>query len=70
MVANKTYVDKIISFAQKKGITPAQTELNWIGTLSNDSNMPTIMPIPSAKSKGRVAENLQTLPLFSAEEMK
>ncbi|OAX83439.1 hypothetical protein ACJ72_02202 [Emergomyces africanus] len=70
LAANKKFVGKIESFAQRKGITPAQTALNWIRTLSNDSNMPTIIPIPSAKSKERVAENLQTLPLFSAEEMK
>ncbi|KKZ67248.1 pyridoxine 4-dehydrogenase [[Emmonsia] crescens] len=70
LAANQKFVDEVASFSQKKGITPAQTALNWVRTLSNDSNMPTIIPIPSAKSKERVAENLQTLPLFSAEEMK
>ncbi|EGC42997.1 pyridoxal reductase [Histoplasma capsulatum var. duboisii H88] len=70
LAANQEFVDDVISFAERKKITPAQAALNWVRTLNNDKNMPTIIPIPSAKSKERVSENLQTLPPFSAEDMK
>ncbi|PGH15555.1 hypothetical protein AJ79_02337 [Helicocarpus griseus UAMH5409] len=68
--ANQKFIDGIVSLAQRKGMTAAQVALNWIRTLSNDSNMPTIIPIPGATTNERVTENLRTLPLFSAEEMK
>ncbi|ODH44689.1 hypothetical protein ACO22_00846 [Paracoccidioides brasiliensis] len=70
MATNIIFIENVKSFAQRKGITAAQAALNWERTLSNSSNMPTIIPIPGATTKERVMENMQTMPLFSAEEMR
>jgi pyridoxine 4-dehydrogenase len=60
---NLELVDKLKSFAEKMGVTPAQLALAWIRATSNSDQAGTIIPIPGATSTGRVEENTTVVPL-------
>lgn len=49
---NMKIVDKLSAIASKKGITPAQLALAWVGAQGDD-----IIPIPGTKSIARLDEN-------------
>lgn len=51
--ANQALVDVILSFAEQKGITPAQIALAWLL-----AKKPWIVPIPGTTKRSRLEENL------------
>ncbi|OTB15811.1 hypothetical protein K445DRAFT_317457 [Daldinia sp. EC12] len=60
---NLELVDKLKSFAEKAGVTPAQLALAWIRSISNSPQAGTIIPIPGATRVERVEENSKTVVL-------
>lgn len=52
--ANMQLTKKLISLAEKKGITPAQMALAWLLAKGND-----IVPIPGTRNQGRLKENIE-----------
>ncbi|KAI1655193.1 putative pyridoxal reductase [Daldinia decipiens] len=63
---NLELVDKLKSFAEKAGVTPAQLALAWIRAVSNSPQAGTIIPIPGATRVERVEENSKNV-LLSPE---
>lgn len=68
--ANKFLIDEVLELAKKKGMTGAQIALAWIKSLNGRPGMPTIIPIPGGKTKEKVTENMQDVPLLTAAEME
>ncbi|KXX75852.1 Pyridoxal reductase [Madurella mycetomatis] len=64
---NLDLVNKIVAFAEKKGVTPAQLALAWIRSYSNTGNCGTIIPIPGATKAYRVKENCTPVELSAQE---
>jgi len=64
---NLKLVEQIEGIAKGKGVTSAQVAIAWIRYLGNQSDMPTIIPIPGASTDTRVRENSQDVTLTSEE---
>lgn len=60
---NLELVDKIVSLATKKGVTPAQLTLAWLLAQGDD-----IFPIPGTRRQDRLVENLDSLKIVLTKE--
>ncbi|KAI1393293.1 putative pyridoxal reductase [Hypoxylon trugodes] len=65
---NLELVDKLKSFAEKTGVTPAQLALAWIRATANSAQAGTIIPIPGATSPTRVEENTKNVQLSPTDK--
>jgi len=65
---NLDLVDKVKSFATKKGVTPAQLALAWIRAHSNTGDVGNLIPIPGATAARRVIENTQVVEITAEEK--
>jgi pyridoxine 4-dehydrogenase len=67
---NLKLVKEVEEMAAQKSVTPAQIALGWIVAQSGKPGFPTIMPIPGATTKSRIAENLSPAELSDADMAK
>lgn len=66
---NMKFTNKVVDFAEKKGLTPAQVAIGWLTNISGKNGNPTIIPIPGTTSVGRLQENSKVVTL-SEEDLK
>lgn len=69
MEQNIKLVDEVNKLAARKGVAPVQIALAWILSLSEQPEMPTIIPIPGGSTRDKVTQNLQGIPRLDETEM-
>jgi aryl-alcohol dehydrogenase-like predicted oxidoreductase len=55
LVKNRALVEKLVEFARRRGLTPAQVALAWL--LSKNDGKTVVVPIPGTKRPKYVREN-------------
>lgn len=64
---NLELVEKLKSFATRKGCTPAQLALAWVRGFNGKKGFPQVLPIPGATRSDRVEENTKVFTLSEEE---
>lgn len=66
---NLKLAQQVEAVASDKACTPAQLAINWVSNMSNDPELPLVIPIPGATTIARVEENSKVVKL-TEEEME
>ncbi|EHK19449.1 uncharacterized protein TRIVIDRAFT_171840 [Trichoderma virens Gv29-8] len=64
---NLKLVQQVEQFASQKSCTPAQVAINWVRSLTNDPELPLVVPIPGSSTVARVEENAKVVELTKEE---
>ncbi|UKZ83978.1 hypothetical protein TrVFT333_011794 [Trichoderma virens FT-333] len=64
---NLKLVQQVEQFASQKSCTPAQVAINWVRSLTNDPELPLVVPIPGSSTVARVEENAKVVELTKGE---
>lgn len=65
---NLKLVQQVEHFASDKACTPAQVAINWVRSMTNNPELPLVVPIPGSSTLARVSENAKVVE-FTKEEM-
>ncbi|KAL6821443.1 NADP-dependent oxidoreductase domain-containing protein [Trichoderma camerunense] len=65
---NLKLVEQVEQFANQKSCTPAQVAINWVRNMSNNPELPLVIPIPGSSTVPRVEENARVVE-FTKEEI-
>ncbi|KAL7931344.1 NADP-dependent oxidoreductase domain-containing protein [Trichoderma chlorosporum] len=65
---NLKLVQKVEQFASQKSCTPAQVAINWVRSMTDNSELPLVLPIPGSSTVPRVEENARVVE-FTKEEL-
>ncbi|PKK41794.1 hypothetical protein CI102_12337, partial [Trichoderma harzianum] len=66
---NLKLVEQVEQFANQKSCTPAQVAINWVRNMSNNPELPLVIPIPGSSTVPRVEENARVVE-FTKEEIE